>query len=161
VTAGSISSTTFEGVSALQKSVTVSMTLTGNGVTVPITDVSTSYVDTNYRPLGSLSSDEYDVVIGQPTIPTTALVNDSGTAFTANRYTSISKVTWLGTDTVTWVMLPDTASTALLKISHTVKDTGGTTTSQGIATYRMTTAGVVTKLGETLVSGTDNLVVTY
>lgn len=160
VTNGSISSTTFETISALQKVSTVSMSLTANGVTTPITTTSTSYVDTNYVPLGSLST-EYEVVTAPVTIPTTALVNDTGTAYTANRYTSISKATLLGTDTVTYVMLPDTASTALLKVIHTSKDTGGNITLQSSATSRITPAGTITPISETGISSAVNLVITY
>jgi hypothetical protein len=162
VTNGSVSGATFRAITGFQKSSTVSMNLTANGTTVPVTSTSISYVDTNYVPLGS-SGSEYEVVTGAVTIPTTALVNDTGTAYTANRYTSSSMNALLGTDTVTYVVLPDTATTAFLKVTHTLKNTGGTMTSQSTVTLKIAPAGAITRISETGIDvvNNTNLLITY
>jgi hypothetical protein len=162
VTRGSVTGTTFEGASALQRSTTVSMTLTGNGQTIPLTSTDVSYATSNYIPLGS-SGAEYEVVVGTPTIPATAMVNDNGTAYVSSLYTNSSKGTFLGTDTVTYVLLPDTASTALLRMTQTSKNTSNAVTLQDTVTVRVTPAGGVTFIDETVfdVASGSNLTITY
>ena len=163
VTFGGIVNTTFEGVTALQKNSTVSVSVTANGVTIPLTTTSSSYVDSNYVPLGSVGSGSYEVVTDAVNIPATALVNDTGTAYMANIYSSSAKATLNGTDTVTYVLLPDTASTALLQITHTYRDTGGSMTSQDVSTSRLTPQGTSTPISESgyVVSTNTRLVFTY
>ena len=139
------------------------MNLTANGVTVPITATSIAYTNTNYLPLGSSSSTEYAVVQGTPTIPTTAVINDTGTAYTANRYTSSAKTTLLGTDVVTYALVADTATTGLLKVTHTYKNTGGAMTMQDTLTLRITPTGSLTYVNETVLdlANNQNLTITY
>jgi hypothetical protein len=150
---GSASSVTFEGAPALQKSQTTSFTIVANGVSVPVTTNSVVYVDSNYNPLGKSSSSEYAVLFGAATIPTTAVVNDNGTAYTFNRYANSSKATFLGTEVVTYVLAADTASTALLKVTHTFRNATNTLTSQDTSTTRIMPSGGFTNNSE---SGFDN-----
>lgn len=50
-TQGSLTSTTFESQAALQKTTTVTGSITANGVTTPLSSSNTTYVDSNYNPL--------------------------------------------------------------------------------------------------------------
>jgi hypothetical protein len=161
-TSGSVSSGTFEGLASLQRSQTISGTLSGNGQTIPLTVTSTDWTDSNYVPRGS-TGDEYEVVSGTPTIPTTARVNDTGMLFTAITYPDSRKQFRTGTVDVSYVVEADTATTAIVKLIRTYRDTGSTTTNISTATFRIDATNRFVRLNETLVSPADqtNLTVTY
>lgn len=159
-TAGSISGTTFEGQAAQAKTTTATGTINANGQSVPLATTGTSYVSSNYDPLG-FSGSEYEVVSSSIPIPVTARINDTGTWYSSARYTSSSKTTRRGTATATFVLEPDTASTALLKIIRIEKDTTNTVTSTSTITFRMTPAGALTRLSETVLQGTTTMTATY
>jgi hypothetical protein len=160
LTQGSLSASGFEGVSAMQKTFAMTGSITGNGITVPLSSSITDYVDSNYYPLGS-SGDEYTVVNGTATIPQTAVVNDTGTLFTENRYQSSAKAVLLGTNTLSYAVQPDAASTALLKLIQVEKNTAGATTDTTTMTFRMTPAGGLTRLSEVSSDGTETITITY
>ena len=130
---------------------TVTMSVTANGRTAPITTTVISYVDSNSVPVGYVSDNEYEVVAGVATIPATAKVNDSGIVFTANRYASSSKTTLLGTTETSFVLQADTASTAVVQLTRVDKNTSGVTTSTSISYSRITPAGGLTTLSESAV----------
>lgn len=146
-TQSSLVSTTFEGTPALRGSTTQSMTLNPGNVTIAST--SYGYVDSNYNYLGSSSDEEYAVVTSREAIPASAKVNANGIWHTENRYRDISKSVFLGTETTSFSLEPDTAETALLKIIQVQKNAGGTVTGNFSATYRLTKAGALTRLSET------------
>ena len=151
---------TFESVSALQKNSANTFTITANGITASDASSSSSYVDSNYIPLGH-SGTEYTVITGNVVIPMTARIGDSGTWSTENRYTNSSKTSLLGTTTTTYVLEPDTASTALLKIIDTEKNTSGTTTATTVETYRITPAGSITHVSATISKSPTYLTFTF
>lgn len=150
----------FESASALQKNSTLTFTFTANGVTSSNATSGSSYVDSNYLPLGS-SGSEYSVITSTNPIPVTARVGDTGTWSTANRYTNSSKLSLLGTTSTTYVLEPDTATTALLKIIDTDKNTAGVTVSTVIETYRITPAGAVTNISVSISDSPTYLTFTY
>jgi hypothetical protein len=160
VTQSSVSGATFEGTPALQKVSTITGSLSVNGVTVPLAATDISYVDSNYNPRGN-AGDEYVVVTGSATVPTTAKVNDTGVVFSAKRYTSSAKTGLLGTQVLTFAIQPETSTTALLKLIEVEKDNAGNTTTTSTITFRLTPAGAMTRLSETAVSGTTALTLTY
>lgn len=159
-TDGSLVAATFEGRSALSKTIVVTGSLSGGGQTIPYGSYGVGYVDSNYMPLGQ-SGNEYVVVIGTPVIPQVAKVNDTGTLYTANRYPTSQKAYSNGTLTVSYALQPDTASTALLKVIATRKTTSGSTYSTDITTFRMTPAGVLTPVSEQYQDSSSSLTITY
>lgn len=159
-TQGALTSATFESQPAQQKTTTVTGSVTANGVTIPLSSSSTTYVDSNYNPLGSSGTD-YAVVNSGASIPTTARVNDTGTWYSTIRYASSTKATQRGTGTVSYVLEPDTASTALLKIILTEKDNSNNETSRSTVTFRMTPAGALTRISESSVQGSTAITLTY
>jgi len=161
VTFGNLSAGTFEGVAAQQRTTTATGSIVVNGTTVPLNSSSIDWVDSNYVPKGESGGTDYIVVTGTPTIPTAARVNDTGTLYTANRYSNSTKSVLRGTETVTYVLEADTATTALLKLIITEKDNSNTTTSTSSTQFRITPAGAFTRVKETLVEGTTNLTITY
>jgi len=159
-TFGALTRASFESQAAQQKTVTVTGSMTVNGVTVPLSSSSTSFVDFNYNPLGTIG-DNYVVVTNGTTIPTTAKVNDTGILYSTTLYSSSTKAVRRGTETVAYALEPDTASTALLKIIVTERDTNNTQTSIATITFKITTAGALTRISETYVEGTTSLTFTY
>ena len=160
-TFGSLASSTFEGKSALAQTVVATGTISANGQSMPYGGTSTMYVDSNYQPLGSTSGSDYLVVSGTPTIPQTAKINDTGTLVTFTRYASGAKATVDGTQTVTFALLPDSASTAILRLVSTDKSISGTVTATGFMTYRITPVGTLTRISEEYQEGSTSLTLTY
>lgn len=161
VTESPVTSTTFEGKSALRKLTNTTMELTRSGQSIPLSWSSASYFDSNYNPMGYVSDDAYVVMSNNVTIPNTARVNDTGVLYTASIYLDSSKTTLLGTETASYVLAPDTASTALLKITTIEKDTSGNTVSTSTAAYRITPAGDITLISEKFLSDGDVLNFAY
>lgn len=159
-TQGALTSATFESQAAQQKTTTVTGSITANGTTIPLSSSSTTYVDSNYNPLG-ISGTDYAVVTSGTSIPTTARVNDTGNLYSTIRYASSTKATLRGTQTVSYVLEPDTASTALLKIISTERDSYNTVTSNSTTTFRMTPAGALTRISETSVQGATSITLSY
>jgi hypothetical protein len=133
---------------------------TGNGQTVSLANSVVSYVDSNYNPLGFVG-DEYEVVSSYTPIPATARVNDTGVWYSSIRYTTASKTFRNGTATSTFVLEPDTGTTALLKIIEIQRNGSGATTSTSTTTFRMTPAGALTRLSESVVEGSTSLNINY
>lgn len=144
----------------MQKTETAASTLNGNSITIPLSISTTSYVDSNYVPLGS-SGISYAVVTGPVTIPQTGVIGDSGTLFTENLYLSNANRLSLGTSVTTFSLEPDTATTALLKLIETQKNTSGATTSTTTVTFKITAAGGLTRVSETDLLGSTTLTYTY
>jgi hypothetical protein len=160
LTSGSLTGTTFEGIPALQKVTTIAGVLSGNGTNVPVSTSTTTYFSSDYAYKGS-SGNEYTVVTTPVNIPETAKVNDIGIAYSENRYTSISKQTFLGKNQVAYALQPDTASTAILKIITTSADQSGAMVGLQVESYRMTPDGRVTELDLTYIDKNSNFTVSF
>ncbi|MEY4099500.1 MAG: hypothetical protein RL300_671 [Pseudomonadota bacterium] len=160
LTQSSVTNGTFEGAPVLQKVNTVTATVVANGSSAPLAVSSTSYADSNYVPKGS-SNGEYRVVMSAVNIPVTAMVNDTGIWFNENVYSASDKASLLGTSSTSFVMLPDTASTAILKIIQTDKDTFGGVVMISTITFKMTPSGGLTRLSESSVGNGMTLTFTY
>ena len=156
----SIATTTFEGVTAFQKSSTLAGTLSGFGQSIPISSTSASYFDANFKPLGKTDSAQYCVTTSTTPVPATARIGDSGNWVVYTCYTGSSKTVRLGTIAATYVLEPDTATTGILKISNLFSaDIGGS--FNATATLRLTTAGGLTRLSETALVSSVVITVTY
>lgn len=147
VTRGNLQNATFEGAVALRKTTTITATVSAAGQSASISSTVTTYVDTNYAPLGSTEG-EYGVVNQPATIPDTAKVGDTGIWYTEVRYPHAGKPYSLGTDTVSYVMEPDTASTALLKLIVTRRDVSNNITANSTVALRVSTTGSLTWISE-------------
>lgn len=160
VTIGSLQSSTFAGVPALSKTLTLSGTVSGNGQTVPYSASQQGYYDTNYTPLGS-SSGAYSVVTSLSALPTAAKINDAGSFLTLTSYPSSAKAYVTGTSTTSYSLSADTENSAVLKLFTTEKNSTGSVISNSSASYRVTTTNSITPLGETFLQGTTSLTITY
>ena len=159
-TTGALSSGTFEGGPAQQRTSSVTGSFIVNGQSFPLNYSSVAWVNSNYSPLGS-EGDEYTVVVGTPTIPTAAKVGDTGPLYIANRYTNSSKTVPLGTIISTYVVEQDTTSTALVTFISTYKNTSNTTEQIVSAQYRINTANAFTRIKETAFNLTSGLTLTF
>jgi hypothetical protein len=159
-TQGSLSSAVFESQNELKKTDVVTGSISVGGQIFPLGITTTTYVDSNYTPLGS-SGAEYAVYSSGNAIPLTAKVNDTGIWYQSDRYTSPSKTSRLGTATASYVLEPDTASTALLKIVNVEKDTYGTTTFTQTLTFRITPTGGLTRLSDAGFDDNSTLTISY
>lgn len=128
---------------------------------MPIADTYTLYYDNNYNYLGSDGADEYTVVNSTMNLPLTARVNDTGILFTETIYPSSSKYYSIGTNTISYTLEPDTATTALLKLITIEKDLNNANISTSVTVMRLTTTGSFTSLYETYVDNTDNLKMSF
>jgi hypothetical protein len=161
VTSSNLSAGTFEGLSALQGTSTTTGSYVANGVTYPINSLGVFWYDSNYVPKGRSSRSEYSVVTVSPTLPTAVRINDTGTFVTVNRYTSSTKAVFLGTETESYVIEADTASTALLTVISVEKNTSGITTNTSTNQYRITPTGTSTRTKSTSVGGATSLEFTF
>jgi len=161
VTFGNLSAGTFEGLPALQRTTTATGSAVVNGGTIPLNTSSIDWFDSNYVPKGESGGEDYVVIAGTPTIPTTARINDTGTLYTANRYASSTKAVLRGTSEVTYVMEADTASTALVTLINEEKNTSNVTTSTSSEQFRITPTGTFTRIKDTAVQGNVLLTITY
>lgn len=161
VTRGSLSAGTFESLAAQQRTTTITGSFTVNGSSYALNSSATDWFDSNNVPVGESGGTDYVVVTGTPTIPATVRVNDTGTLYTANRYSNSTKSVLRGTETVTYVVEADTASTALLTLIVTEKDNSNTTTSTSSTQVRITPAGALTRIKETSLEGSTSLIITY
>ena len=99
-------------------------------------------------------------VNGVATLPETGKVNTSGSYFEAGLYTDGTKATQVGTRTGTYAVLPDTATTALLKITTVNRfNASGAETSES-RILRITPSGVST-LVSTTIHESNGLDMTY
>ena len=155
-----LTSSTFEGASCLQQTTTLSGNFTANGVTVPFGGTSVDYYDNSYDYLGS-SGNTYSVVTSAFNLPDTAKVNDTGIIFVENEYADITKAVLLGTETVSFTIEADTASTAILKLITVEKDLSNNVVSTDITTARITPSGDYTRLTETFTDSIDNFKATF
>lgn len=161
VTQGSLGAGTFEGQSALSKATTATGNIVVNGTNVPSAVTTTMFFDSNYVPLGESGGTDYEVVTGAVTIPTTARVGDTGNLYSVNRYSSSSKALLRGTKQVSYVLEPDTATTAIFKLIEVEKDTSNITTSTSTSSFQITPSGGITRKQETLAETGVALTVTY
>lgn len=159
-TLGNVTNANFEGGVVLAKTSTVAGSFSGGGRTFPLNVTELTYADSNYNPLGFSDSDEYEVITNQTPIPPTVKVNDSGVWYSSDLYSDSSKTQKTGTKTVTYVLQPDTATTALLRLIATEKDNNGARTVN-TTTFRITPSGTITLLTQTALDGTSNLTVNY
>ena len=150
----------FENNPALRKSSTVSLKVNFNGQSTDFALTTGIYVDSNYLPLGS-QGDAYGVVFDTANIPLTARVGDNGVWYSEKIYSSSTKLYSTGKRTTSFVLEPDTSITALLKIITTDFDPMGSQTASTVITFRMTPAGVLTRLRETTVASDGSLTVIY
>jgi len=157
-----LSTAVFEGVNRSAKSTTQSGTISYNGNSSSTNSTSISYYDASANFYGYTTPYSYGVVISRTPIPVSVRVGDSGNLHVLNRYTDSTKRTLSAVETATYSVEPDTANTALVKISTVEKDTLGVVTSQDVLTYRITSSGAFNLVNRTVYTPTGvNVTITF
>lgn len=160
IASGSLFDSTFEGVVALGKTSTMTLTLSIEGKTYPSSVASTLYLDSNYNPIGIIENG-YSVVTRSTPLPETAKVGATGPWLTIDTYANFSKATRLEIDSVTYALEPETASTAIFKMIRVSKKVGSATTQTTTHIYRITPLGDLIELSSTFEDGTQSFTMTY
>lgn len=135
---------TFEGAPALA-AVSVTTISFSNCTPASSTSTTTEYSDSNYLPLGFQElGGEYGVYLVPPVIPTSARVGDVGIVGTITLYTDSTKTTSVGNRNISFVVEPDTASTAIVNVIAQEYDAFSTLLFTEQDRYRMTSTGALT-----------------
>lgn len=123
----------------------------------------TSYVDTNYVPLGMNSVGvNYGVYLTPPTLPSSVRVGDTGIIGTENLYTNSSKSVSNGTMVMSYVVTADTANTATVTLISKMYNSSSTLTATEQDVYRIDSTGTLTPISvDILYSNGAHLIFTY
>ena len=160
LTHGNLIASVFQGMSASQRTITLTGNIFINEKTTPINRFVTQWFDTKNEFLGEDGWDENIIINPSPIIPSMVRINDTGTFYTANRYSYATK-NINGNKIVTYVVEADTGSTALLKIIGVERGTDNKITSTTAEHFRITTTGEYTRIKETLVDAVSTLTIIY
>ena len=134
---------TFEGAPALS-AVSVLTVSFSNCIPAFSTETSTSYYDATFLPLGfEEQGGDYGVFMAPPAIPNSVMVGNVGTVGTILLYTDSTKAVGNGHYDLSFVVEPDTATTAIVNLISKSYDS----TSQLLHTeqdrYRITSTGAL------------------
>lgn len=104
---------TFEGAAALSTVETITISFT-NCTPASIASTGTSYFNSSYVELGLNSvGSVYGVFLTPPIIPTSVTVGGTGVVGTLTLYTDSTKATVSGREDISYVIEPDTSTTAI------------------------------------------------
>ena len=118
-----------------------------------------------YKYLGAQSAgSSYCVANTANSLPTAVAAGATGTWYTNTCYTTAAKTTKIGTSTVSYVIEPESDTTAIISITTTVVPPSGAPTVSNDR-VRITPTGTITKLSSTATSifngVTMNFALTY
>lgn len=111
-----------------------------------ISSISTLYFDLNYVALGSSTTGQYGVFLTPPTLPASVQVGATGIYGIEMLYTDSTKATPNGKADMTYVIEPDTASTAMVNVTTKVYDAAGKLLQTQQSRTRITATGVSTPI---------------
>jgi hypothetical protein len=151
----------FEGVTGFSSVSTITASLSAGCNSIAQT--STSYVDTNYTPLGFNSIGvNYGVYLAPPTYPTSVIVGLTGTIGLENLYTNSTKSVGNGTVALSYVVTADTASTAIINVIAKIYNASTNLTATEQDFYKVDASGNLTPLSVDILYTTGgHLVLTY
>ena len=155
---------TFEGAAALSMVQTITISYT-NCTPASIASTATSYFNSSYVQLGlNIPGSVYGVFLVPPIIPTSVTVGGTGIVGTLTLYTDSTKAIGSGRLDLSYVIEPDTSTTAIVnKIIKTYNAAGTLTqTAQGRARIAMVGATTPISLDTQAANGsTTHLVWTF
>lgn len=141
-TAPAATTTTFEGRFAYSAA-TVSTTTLTNCTPASSSNTLVRYYDSNYMPVGRTGSTQYAIYATAPTIPTSARVGDAGVVGTLTVYTNSSKTVLSEREETSYVVEPDTATTAIVNIITRSYNASNVLTSTEQDRYRIAADGTL------------------
>ena len=139
-----------------RKKSTQSLTIKKNGVLAGVSTYDSYYSVNPLVSYGAVFSDgTYGVSTGSYVTPTAAKVGDSGAAGTQVIYTNSTLASILSTQTSTWTMEADTATTAFYCLNSVIKNASNIQTSTGSTCFKIDSGNNAIGLRITItVSGT-------
>jgi hypothetical protein len=156
-TSGAVTTGTFEGQSANQKTSTYTGNYFINGAGQTLSSQWVSWTDVNHLALGESTAIEYVVVNHASAYPSSAHVGDSGLVFTGDIYDSSAKSTWLGTVTASYLVESDSAQGAWVSFIQTYRATSNAIIKTKTSRYRFTASNAFTRIQDTVVDYTIDL----
>lgn len=129
-------STTFEGRSALEATSVLNISYT-NCTPATFSQTTTTYYDSNYLPLGSIGN-YYTVYTLN--VPTSVKVGDVGVIGNGVRYTDSTKTVRNGSVQLSYIVEPESASTAFITVATKVYNASNTLETTQLTKYRINTA---------------------
>lgn len=153
---------TLKSVAVLSSAITVNfsaLTCPTSTNTSQATVTETAYFDTAYVPLAALdSSGKYGHYVIAPVVPVTVKVGDQGTIGKLDFENSLTDTTSAGHSDWTYVIEPDSDTTAIAASISKQYDVAGTLTNTSELRYRIDTQGNLSVVSLVLVAGTGRLV---
>jgi hypothetical protein len=152
ITESALSASTFSGRTVQVRNTLVNATVFSGQQSSPFIDHQTVYLDSSLLPVGTSSLNyfgaggtTYQTTTVIAALPTAAKVGDTGSFLVVESFSNAAKTIGVSADTITWELLAETASTAVLKFItiESSKANYGTTTIQK---FRITSTGEVTRL---------------
>lgn len=130
-----------------QRSVQQTLTINYTNCTPPSSvSTATSYFDSNYTPQGSVASAISRVYQTPPVIPASVAIGSSGRIGTLTNYDRSSNPIVIGTTEVSFLVVPETATTAILNWTYINKNNAGDVISTEQDRYRLGTTGALTPI---------------
>lgn len=162
--AAATTSATFEGVAGFSAVGTLTTSSSAPCATSSATSF-TSYYDTNYIPLGFNSVGvNYGVYLTPPVFPTSVMVGNTGIIGTVTLYTDSTKTVGNGRENLSYVIEPDTASTAIVNIIAKLYNASSVLIATEQDRHRVATTGPLVPLSADIQyanTSTLHLVFTY
>ena len=162
--AAATTSATFEGVAGFSAVGTLT-TSSATPCAASSATSFTSYYDTNYLPLGFNSVGvNYGVYLTPPVIPTSVMVGNTGIIGTVTLYTDSTKTVGNGRMDVSYVIEPDTASTAIVNLIGKVYNATPALIATEQGRYRIATTGALVPISTDIqyaTISTRHLIFTY
>ncbi len=140
--------TTFEGRQVWGQIATTEINASRSGGAVTGVLSSVVYYDGNFNYLGD-SGDAYSVADSSLSLPDSVRVGDRGLLYTATIYADASKTNVLGTERMTYVIEPDSATSVVVALNLEVIYSNGAGALSDVIRHRLTSTGVMTLLSET------------
>ena len=155
---------TFEGQPALKKHVDLTGSVSAAGQTAPLAVSTDAYYESNSKPLGSTAAGAYCVTTAYTPLPANAQAGAAGTWIAQDCYTSSSKLSKIGSGSISYVVEADSPNSAVVRFTTKVTDGAGNTLPS-TASYRVTSTGATTRLTDvatfSVSGGSFNLTISY
>jgi hypothetical protein len=139
----STTNSTFNGISAKKKTQTTTGSITVDGQTQSLNDVTYYYFNNNNQPLGYTNSSAYCISSNVKSIPLNISAGQTGDWYTTDCYTNSSKAVKTASSVTTYQIQAVTDKTADLIINQVFTDSSGKISLPSKLVYRMDTQGDV------------------
>lgn len=143
-TRSAVKADTFEGIQGVSNTTTLTGVYT-NCTPGSFASTSTSYYDTNYKPIGAVNlGTDYVVYITSNDLPTTVKVGDTAQFASIDVYSSSSKQIKTGTRTQSYAVEADSSNTAIINLISKGYNTSNQLLYTQQSRYRINSAGLLT-----------------